>query len=211
MTAQPLEHFTHLSVLSPTRPNVYILEARLIRERVLDATSSQLNHLVDLFENHGRYCYGPKHLHLQTFIHVSDFESVMTPIEQPPEYFGVIFLSNISNGTEIYFKPRPEARFRGPYPWFRGNITLPIEKLMEVGEEMISYPSINNQIKDFLKEFDCLFFGLRNSGEVRSGASRYFDARYRTQFERPPEYRYSKSGSDNLAMVFQDTSSPYGR
>ena len=206
-----LEQFTHLSVLSPTRPNVYILEGRLIRDRILDNTSSSLKEITDMFEKHGRYTYGQKHLHLQTFIHVSDFQRVLRPIEDRPEYYGVIFLSNISNGTEIYFKPSPQARFSGPFPWFRGNITLPIEKLMEVGEEIISYPKINHRIKDFLNSFDGLFYGLRNTGEVRSGASKYFDARYRAHYERPPEYRRSKSGSDDLAVVLQDTSHPYGR
>lgn len=206
-----LEPFTHLSAMSPTKPNVYFFEARLIRDRILDNTSSCLDKLTEMFEQHGRYSYAMKYLHLQSIIHVSDFPEVTRPIEQPEEYYGVIFLSNMSNGTEIYFKPSPKARLSGPYPWFRGNITLPIEKLMEVGEEMISYPKINRQIGGFLKEFDNLFFGLRNSGEVRSGASRYFDARYRAEYQRPPEYRRSKSGIDDLAVVFQDTSHPYGR
>ena len=207
-----LEEFTHLSLLSPTQPNVYIIEGHLLRPRVFDNTSGAERFMTDLIESHGRFLSGRHFFHFQSIIHVSDFAQFMDPIARTEEYYGVFFFSNIPNGTEVYFKPRVNQRFQGPFPWFRGNITLPIEKLMEVGEEMVSYPRIGKGIKEFLQEFQNEFHSSKSTGETRSGSSRYFDARLRTEYIRGQEYRYTtKFNPDHLAMVREDPSTPYGR
>ena len=179
-----LEEFTHLSLLSPTKPNIYIIEGHLLRPRVFDNTPSVEKFMTELIEGHGRFLSSRHFLHFQSIIHVSDFAQFMDPISRSEEYYGVFFLSNIPNGTEVYFKSRIEQRFQGPFPWFRGNITLPIEKLMEVGEEMVSYPKIGKGIKEFLEEFQHKFHSSKSTGETRSGSSRYFDARLRTEYNR---------------------------
>lgn len=206
-----LEEFTHLSLFSPTQPNVYIIEGHMLRVSISEKNISLENFMAELISSHGRFLSGNRFFHFQSIIHVSDFAQFMDPFSKAEEYYGVFFLSNIPNGTEVYFKPRIDQRFQGPFPWFRGNITLPIEKLMEVGEEMVSYPRIGKGIKGFLKEFQHEFHSSKSTGETRSGSSRYFDARLRTEYIRGQEYRYtSKFNPDHFAMVREDPSTPYG-
>ena len=206
-----LEEFTHLSLLSPTQPNIYIIEGHMLKPNDLHITPNIENFMAELIISHGRFLSGRRFFHFQSIIHVSDFAQFMDPFSKTDEYYGVFFFSNIPNGTEVYFKPRVEQSFQGPFPWFRGNITMPIEKLMEVGEEMVSYPKIGKGIKEFLEKFQYEFHSAKSTGETRSGSSRYFDARLRMEYIRGQEYRYtSKFNPGHFAMVREDPSTPYG-
>lgn len=201
----------HNDLLNPKRPNVYIVQGQLLRPKNLDNTTSTFPYLKNLIKTHGRYFATDKHIFFQSIIHIADFSDLISPIESATEYYGVIFLSNIPNGTEVYFKPRPDERLQGPYPWFRGNITLPIDKLMEVGDEMISYPQIGRGIREFIDNFDSFHFSLVNSGEIRSESSLYFDVRYRTQYFPKTESLLESPDVKYSALVRQDTSTPFGR
>lgn len=184
--------YTHLDMLGAKGANYYWLEGRFIRTGNPDATSSFRKELKELTLKHGRYVSSNKHLFIQSLIHVSNFEDFWTKITGKSEYRGVFFLSNIANGTEVYHKLDAYGRFLGPYPWFRGNITLSIDKMMELGDEMISYPKINREIKEFLQHYEEVAFAALNNerGQEDRGSSQYFDARNTLRFERRQDYNF---------------------
>lgn len=184
--------YTHLDMLSVKGANYYWLEGRFKRIGNPDATTSFKKQLEDLTEKHGRFISTNKHLFIQSLIHVSDFEDFWSKITNKPEYRGVFFLSNIANGTEVYHKLDAYGGFLGPYPWFRGNITLPIDKMMELGDEMVSYPKINREIKKFLQHYEEVAFAALNNerGQEDRGSSQYFDSRNTLRFERRQDYNF---------------------
>lgn len=191
--------YTHLDMLSVKGANYYWLEGRFIRNKYLDATSSFRKELEELTLNHGRYISSNQHLFIQSLIHVGDFQNFWVKISGKPEYRGVFFLSNIANGTEIYHKLDTYGNFIGPYPWFQGNITLPLDKLMNVGDEILSYPKINREIKSFLEKYEENgFIALNNErGDENRESSQYFDNRNTIRFERKQEYlRYLYFGDE---------------
>ena len=192
--------YTHLDMLSVKGANYYWLEGRFFRMENPDASFSFKKELEELTLKHGRYISTNKHLFIQSLIHMTDFEDFRSKITSKPEYRGVFFLSNIANGTEIYPKLDTYGGFLGPYPWFRGNITLPIDKLMEVGDEMLSYPKINREIKAFLERYEeHAFTALNNQrGEEDRESSEYFDCRNEIRFHRKQDYLpYPYFGDDS--------------
>ena len=182
--------YTHLDMLSVKGANFYWLEGQFIRMGNPDATTSFRKELEELTLKHGRYISSHKYLFIQSLIHVADFKDFWSKIASKPEYRGVFFLSNIANGTEVYHKLDAYGGFLGPYPWFRGNITLPIDKLMEVGDEMLLYPKINREIKAFLEKYEEYAFAALNNerGEENRESSQYFDNRNVIRFERRQDY-----------------------
>ena len=202
MTKNSSYRYSFLDLLGDKLNNTYLMEARFTRESDLDNTSSIRATMESKFERYGRYHSSSKHLFGHSIIHVSDFEEFWQPIAFNPEYEGVFFLSNVANGTEIYIKLTRRGGFLGPYPWFRGAITLPIDKLMEVGDEMVSYPKTNQAVRQFLDYFD----QRRTEGSIygaRYGTSPEFDKRMQARYS-PVQYTRDFStwdGEIDLGMV----------